>query len=128
MRAIVPPKQRVYRILKGVRCFVSPALRFGRPFPKGVVLSPDEEFLGAIWGNRLESILTDHGAYLRSTAGWQFVAYGDVEDICFPEKSDPDGCLTLRTPRGSFQLLRRNQDLWGVGRFFMRCANDAKGT
>src|SRR5947207_358550 len=66
MSNTVPPKQRVHRILKGQRFFLSPALRFGRPLPKGVVFSPGEEFLGGIWGSKLESILTDRGAYFRS--------------------------------------------------------------
>jgi len=126
MSATVPPKQRVHRILRGLRCYLSPALRLGRPFPKGVTLSPDEEFLGAIWGSRLESLLTDRGAFLRSRSGWRFVPYGEVEDICFPEKTDPDGSLTLRTSVGSFQMLRRCPELWDAGRFFMRCASDAK--
>ena len=127
MPVTVPVKQRVHRILRGLRCYLSPALRFGRPFPKGVVLSTDDEFLGAIWSKKLEAVLTDRGAFLRSSSGWQFVAYGDIEDVSFPEKSDPDGSLILQTSSGSFQLLRRNADLWGVGRFFMRCRDDAKG-
>ncbi len=130
MRGVVPAKQRVHRILRGLRCYLSPALRLGRPFPKGVAISPGEEFLGAIVGSkgtRLESVLTDRGAFLRSRAGWQFVPYGDVEDVCFPEKEDLDGSLTLRTSDVTFQLMRRDGDLWGVGRFFMRCADDANG-
>ena len=118
----VPPKQRVHRILKGSRCFLSP----GRSLPKGVVLSVGEECLGGIWSSSLESILTDRGAYFRIDSGWRFVAYGDVEDVSFPEKSDPGGSLTLRTSDGSFELLRGRPELWTAGRFFMRCADDAK--
>jgi len=126
MSVPVPAKQRAHRILRGLRCYLSPALRFGRPLPKGVALSEDDELLGAIWGKRLESILTNHGAFLRSSSGWQFVRYGDVQGVSFPDKSDSDGPLTLCTPRGNFQLLRRSTDLRSVGRFFMRCAADAK--
>lgn len=86
-----------------------------------------EECLGGIWGSRLESILTDWGAYFRTASGWRFVAYGDVEDVCFPEKSDPKGSLTLRTSHGSFELLHGRPELWTAGRFFMRCADDANG-
>lgn len=124
----VPPKQRVHRILKGSRCFLSPALRFGRPLPKGVVLSKDEEILGGIWGSKLEAILTDRGAYFRVGSRWKLVAYGDVEDVSFPDKSDAGGAVTLRTPLGRIELLRGTPDLWTAGRFFMRCAYDAKGT
>ena len=105
---------------------MSPALRFNRPLPKGVVLSPDEECLGGIWGRRLESILTDRGAYFPATSGWKFVAYSDVEDVVFPDKADTNGSLTLRTAQGSFDLLSGRSELWDVGRFFMRCAGDAK--
>jgi len=126
MRAIVPPKQRVHRILKGSNCFLSPALCVERSLQQDVFLSPGEEFLGAIWGSRLESILTDRGAFFRVGSSWRFVAYGDVEDITFPTKSDPDGSLTLRTSIGSIDLLRGSPELWEVGRFFMRCAADAK--
>jgi len=106
MSTTVPPKQRVHRILRGRRFFLSPALRFGRPLPKGVVLSPGEELLGGIWGSRLEPILTDRGGYFRFASEWKFVAYGEIDDVCFPDKSDPDGSLTLHiavaigAPRG----------------------------
>lgn len=126
MSAPVPAKQRVHRILKGLRCYLSPALRFGRTFPKGVALAPGDEFLGVIWPGKLECILTNRGAFLRSKSGWRFVAYCEVEEVCFPEKSDPDGSLTLQTTVGAFQLLRRSPELWETGRFFMRCADDAK--
>src|SRR5262245_19871188 len=105
MSTTVPPKQRAHRILKGLHSFLPPSLRLGRPLPKGVVLSAGEEFLGGIWGSRLESILTDRGAYFRVVSGWRFVAYGEIEDVCFPDKSDSDGSLTLRTPLGSIELL-----------------------
>lgn len=123
---IVTPKQRIHRILKGSNCFLSPALCFERSLQKNVVLSPGEECLGAIWGSRLESILTDRGAYFRVDSNWRFVAYDDIADVNYPEKSDPDGSLTLLTSRGSFDLLRGRPELWEVGRFFMRCAADAK--
>jgi len=93
-----------------------------------VVLSPGEEFLGAIWSNRLESILTNRGAYLRAASGWKFVAYSEINEVTFPEKTDPRGSLTLHTSDGSFQLLKGNKELWEVGRFFMRCAGDARNS
>jgi hypothetical protein len=126
MRATVPPRQRVHRILKGSRCFLSPELRLGRRLPKRVVLALNEECLGGIWGSKLESILTDRGAYFRSRSRWRFVAYGEVEDVSFPEKSDLNGSLRIRTADGIFELLRGNPDLWTAGRFFIRCAEDAK--
>src|SRR5436305_7134397 len=115
MSVTVPPKQRVHRILNGSRCFLSPTFRFGRPLPKGVVLSADEECLGGIWGSRLEAILTDRGAFFRVRSRWKFVAYGDVQDVSFPEKSDAGGALTLRTPIGSIDLLRGAPALWTAG-------------
>jgi len=126
MRTAVPPQQRVHRILKGSPSFISQSLRFGRPLPKSVVLSPGEECLGGIWSSKLEAILTDRGAYFRAGAEWRFVAYADIENVSFPEKSDPEGALTLHTPSGNFDLLRGKPELWTVGRFFMRCAEDAK--
>jgi hypothetical protein len=127
MSARIPSQRRVDRILKrGVRCFLPPALRLGRPPPKGVVLSADEECLGGIWGKRLEAILTNRGAYFLFDRQWKFVAYRDVQEISFPEKTDPRGALTLRTPVGSVDLLRGTPDLWTVGKFFIYCADDAK--
>src|SRR5213594_468407 len=106
MRTAVSPQQRVHRILKGSPSFISQSLRFGRPLPKSVVLSPGEECLGGIWSSKLESILTDHGAYFRAGSEWRFVAYADIEDVAFPDKSDPGGALTLRTAGGDFDLLQ----------------------
>jgi len=126
MRPRVPAKQRVHRILKESPCFLSPALRLGRRFPEGIVFSPGDECLGGIWGSRLESILTNRGAYFRAASGWTFVAYGDVENVVFPEKSDTDGPLTLRTSAGDFDLLSGRPELWTAGRYFMRCTDDAK--
>jgi hypothetical protein len=126
MPNVVPPSQRVHRILKGSLSFLTPALRFGQPLPKDVVLSAGEELLGAIWGSRLESILTTQGAYFRTGSGWQFVAYGDIEDVQFPEKSDPLGALQICSLAGRFDLLAGRPELWTDGRFFMRCADDAK--
>jgi hypothetical protein len=91
-----------------------------------VVLAPGDEFLGGIWGGKLESILTSRGAYFRAGAAWQFVAYADIKDVSFPEKSDPAGALRVGGVSGSFELLAGRSDLWDVGRFFMRCAEDAK--
>ena len=101
------------------------AFRLGQPLPKGVDLSPGEECLGGIWGSRLESILTDRGAYFLRPSGWAFVAYRDVEEVVFPDKSDPDSALMLCTPLGSIELLAGRSELWEVGRFFMRCREDA---
>jgi hypothetical protein len=125
MRAAVPAKQRVHRILKGSRCYLSPALRLGRALPKGVVLSPGEELLGGIRDGTLVAILTDRGAYFRFGSGWTFVPYGEVQDVCFPEKADAEGSLTLRTPAGKIDVLAGSPELWTVGRFFMRCKDDA---
>jgi hypothetical protein len=125
MSTAVRPKERVHRILKGLRCFWSPVLRHGESPPQGVAFSPGEECLGGIWGSTLESILTDCGAYFVRPSGWAFVAYGDIEEVVFPDKSDPDGSLTLRTPIGDVELLAGRSELWDVGRFFMRCREDA---
>ena len=70
--------------------------------------------------------MTDCGVYFRASYGWRFVAYGDIEDVVFPDKSDTDGALTLRTSIGSFDLLPGRPELGTVGTFFMRCAQDAK--
>jgi hypothetical protein len=59
-------------------------------------------------------------------SGWIFVPYADI-DVDFPEKSKADGALSVLTPVGQFDLLRGRPDLWEMGRFFMRCAEDAKG-
>jgi hypothetical protein len=126
MPATVPPAHRVHRILKGSPGFISSALRFGRSLPKDVVLSAGEELLGGIWSSKLESILTSHGAYFRSSSGWRFVAYRDIEDVLFPEKSDPAGALRVCTASGNFDMLGGRPELWDVGRFFMRCLEDAK--
>lgn len=126
MSPTVPPSQRVHRILKGSPTFISSALQFGRPLPKDVVLSLGEELLGAIRGSTLESILTTRGAYFRSGSGWRFVAYGDIEDVSFPEKSDADGALRISSAFGSFDLLAGRAELWDVGRFYAmlrRCKN-----
>jgi hypothetical protein len=66
------------------------------------------------------------GAYFRGTSGWTFVPYTEIEDVIFPEKSDTQGALTLRTSRGNFDLLSGRPELWTVGHYFMRCADDAK--
>ena len=126
MPTSVPPAQRVHRILKGSPLFISPAFRFGRPLPKDVVLSTSEELLGGIWGSKLESILTSQGAYFHMGFGWRFVAYADIEGVSFPEKSDPIGALRICTRGGNFDILAGRPELWDVGRFFMRCAEDAK--
>jgi hypothetical protein len=90
------------------------------------VLSAGDELLGGIWGSKLESILTSQGAYFRMGSGWRFVAYADIEDVLFPEKSDPTGALRIRTSGGNVEMLAGRPELWEVGRFFMRCAEDAK--
>jgi hypothetical protein len=118
--------QRVHRILNGSACFISESLRFVRPLPKDVTLSTGEELLGAIWGNKLESIVTSHGAYFRIGSGWRFAPYSDIEEVSFPEKSDSTGALCVHTVQGNFELLAGRPELWDVGRFFMRCAQDAK--
>src|SRR5262245_58695438 len=102
MRMSVPPVQRVYRILRGSPCFLSPKLAFGRPMPPGLALAPGEECLGGIWGRSLESVVTDRGAHFHVGSSWKFVAYGDIEDVSFPDKSDPEGSLMLRTRNGPF--------------------------
>jgi hypothetical protein len=90
------------------------------------VLSPGEELLGGIWSSQLESILTTQGAYFHVNSRWRFVAYADIQDVSFPEKSDPTGALRICTPGGNFDMLAGRPELWDVGRFFMRCAKDAK--
>ena len=47
-------------------------------------------------------------------------------DVLFPAKAGPDGALIFQTPRGSFRLLGGSSELWELGRFFTRCASDAK--
>src|SRR5215470_8972715 len=103
MPTSVPPAQRAHRILKGSPSFISPALRFERSLPKDVVLSASDELLGGIGGSKLESILTSQGAYFRMRSGWRFVAYADIEDVLFPEKSDPAGALRICTSGGNFE-------------------------
>jgi hypothetical protein len=70
--------------------------------------------------------LTNRGAFFHVASGWGFVGYGEIEDVCFPDKDDLDGSLTLCTPLGRIELLSGRPELWTVGRFFMRCRGDAK--
>jgi hypothetical protein len=123
VRTALPPQQRVLRILRKLACF-----RCDVPLPQGIALAPGEECLGCISAaeRSIESLLTTKGSFFRDASSWSFVPYAEI-DVEFPEKSDIDGALTVRTPTGTFDLLRGRSDLWQAGRFFMRCAADAKG-
>jgi len=120
MRTTIPPKQRFHRILRRLACYRS-------ELPSDLALEPSEAHLGVLCGldGSAECFLTDQGVYFHVDRRWARVAYRDIE-VLFPAKTNSKGALTLRAPVGSLSPLRGSRELWEVGRFFMRCAEDAK--
>lgn len=46
--------------------------------------------------------------------------------MCMALYTASDSALTLRTATGNIALLAGREELWEVGRFFMRCEDDVK--
>jgi hypothetical protein len=120
-RMRITPQSRAHLILRGLSSFHSDTR-----VPEAVQLSSNEQLLGILRaGNTPEVVLTDLGSHIRSSAGWSFVSYGDIE-VEFPPKEWPGAPLTLVTPRGRFTILAGTRDIWEVGRYFRRCSGDAR--
>jgi hypothetical protein len=115
------PQSRAHRILRGLSSFHTDSR-----VPENLRLSSNEQLVGILGaGDTPETILTDLGMHIHSSGGWSFISYGDIE-VEFPPKDWPGAPLTLITPRGTFPILAGTRDAWEVGRYFMRCANDAR--
>lgn len=120
----VPAHQRVYRILRRSRCFCA-----DHPLPQEIEIAAGDRYLGAIVSEERapQCFLTERGAFFAQATEPRFVHYSDIAvDFPFEKKTDPNGALTVHTPGGSFPFLRGMAELWTAGRFFMRCAEDAK--
>jgi len=116
----IAPQSRAHRILRGLSSFHSDTR-----VPEAVQLRSNEQLLGILGpGHTPEVVLTDLGSHIRSSAGWSFVSYGDIE-VQFPPKEWPGAPLTLVTPLGRFTILAGTRDIWEVGRYFRRCSADA---
>lgn len=117
----ITPQTRAHRILRGLSSF-----RSDTRVPEAVQLCSNEQLLGILGaGDAPEVVLTDLGGHIRSSAGWSFVSYGDIE-VQFPPKEWPGAPLTLITPRGRFAILAGTRDIWEVGRYFRRCSDDGR--
>jgi hypothetical protein len=110
----------VVRILQGLQSFRAPGV-----VPGDVPLEPTDTLLGVLaFGGRTAAVLLDRGVYLQIGEDWCLVPYGAI-DVRFPLKEIPIPPLTLITPQGNVEILSGTSDVWEVGRFFMRCAEDA---
>jgi hypothetical protein len=114
------PSSRVAHILQGLQSFRAPGV-----VPGDVPLEPTDTLLGVLaLGGRTAAVLLDRGAYLQFGEDWNLVPYGDIS-VGFPPKQIPIAPLTLTAPQGNVDILPGTSDVWDVGRFFMRCAEDA---
>ena len=121
MRMRISPRSRAHRILRGLSSYQADARA-----PDAVQLRPDEQVLGILGGRSTpQAVLTDLGGHFYSGGDWSFTSYGDIE-VQFPPKEWPGAPLTLITPRGRFTILGGTRDIWEVGRYFVRCASDAR--
>lgn len=114
---------RVTQMLQGLQCFRAPGV-----VPGDVPLEPTDTLLGVLSiDGRAHAVLLDRGAYLRVGEDWCLVPYGGI-DAKPPPKELPIAPLTLVTPLGHINILSGTSEVWEVGRFFMRCAEDASAT
>jgi hypothetical protein len=114
------PSSRVIRILQGLQSFRAPGV-----VPGAVPLEPTDTLLGVLaHEGRTAAVLLDRGAYLQIGEDWCLVPYGAI-DVRLPPKEIPIAPLILIAPQGNFEILSGTSDVWEVGRFFMRCAEDA---
>lgn len=111
---------RATSILQGLQSFRAPGV-----VPGDVPLEPTDTLLGVLALNgQTAAVLLDRGAYLRIGEDWCLVLYGAIV-VKFPPKEPPIAPLTLVTPQGNIDMLPGTSEVWEVGRFFMRCAEDA---
>jgi hypothetical protein len=117
----ITSSSQVIRILHGLSSFQSPGA-----VPGDVPLEPTDTLLGVLGvGKAAAVVLLDCGAYLRVGDEWQLVPYGDIE-VRIPARDAPAAPLELITPVGTAEILSGTSDVWEVGRFFTRCAEEAK--
>jgi hypothetical protein len=89
-----------------------------------VPLEPTDTLLGVLaFNGRTAAVLLDRGAYLRIEEDWCLVPYGAIV-ARIPPKELPIAPLTLVTPQGNIDILSGTSEVWNVGRFFTRCAED----
>jgi len=116
----IPASSRIVRTLQGLQSFSAPGA-----VPGDVPLEPTDTLLGVLAREgRTAAVLLDRGVYLQIGEDWCLVPYEAV-DVRFPPKEIPIAPLTLVTPRGNVEILSGTSDVWEIGRFFMRCAEDA---
>jgi RimJ/RimL family protein N-acetyltransferase len=93
--------------------------------PGDVPLEPSDTLLGVLaHGGRADAVLLDRGAYLRIGEDWCLVPYSAIE-ARLPPKELPIAPLTLVTPQGNINILAGTSDVWDVGRFFQKCAEES---
>lgn len=118
----IPVSSRVTHILQGLQSFRAPGV-----VPGDVPLEPTDTLLGVLaLDGHTAAVLLDRGAYLHLGDDWCLVPYGAIE-ARLPPKELTVAPLTLVTPQGSVNMLSGTSEVWDVGRFFMRCAEDASG-
>ena len=111
---------RVTSILQGLQSFRSPGV-----VPGDVPLEPTDTLLGVLaLEGRAAAVLLDRGVFLRIGEDWDLVPYGTIS-VRVPPKELPIAPLTLVTPQGDINILAGTSEVWEVGKFFMRCAEDA---
>ena len=111
---------RVTNILQGLQSFRAPGV-----VPGDVPLEPTDTLLGVLaLDGHTDAVLLDRGTYLRIGEDWCLVPYGAIV-VRLPPKELPIAPLTLVTPQGNIDILSGTSEVWEVGRFFMRCAEDA---
>jgi hypothetical protein len=119
---LITPESRAHRILKRLTSFHAQL-----ETPPGLLLKRGENLIGFLCSDVAApcAVLTDQGAHLLEGQSWRFFRYEEI-DVQFPNKRTPGAPLTLRTPEGTFSLLPGNSDVWEIGRYFMRCAEDSR--
>lgn len=119
-RLRTPVSSRVAQFLKELQSFRAPGV-----VPGDVPLEPSDTLLGVLaHGGRADAVLLDRGAYLRIGEDWCLVPYTAIE-ARLPPKELPIAPLTLVTPQGNINILAGTSDVWDVGRFFQKCAEES---